>query len=88
MRFQIRDNDIYANTGVGFSIGDDGAPVVEANRVYGGHTAGIYVSGANAKGSILKNEIYENQANTPSHPASLRKHASFCTPHQHSPVSN
>ena len=39
----------------------DGRPLVEGNRVHGGHTAGIYVAGAESRGKISENEIYQNR---------------------------
>lgn len=44
-QFTLQSNDIFANKGVGVSIGTDGVPNVWGNRIYGGHTAGIYVKG-------------------------------------------
>ena len=60
-RFTLTDNDIYANKGVGVSIGDDGVPIVTFNRLYGGQNAAIYVAGSKAQGTITDNEIYENK---------------------------
>ena len=39
----------------------DGVPNVWANKIYGGHTAGVYVAGERARGDIVDNEIYENK---------------------------
>lgn len=60
MRFKLLDNDIYSNTGVGISIGEDARPLVESNRIYGKHTAGVYVAGSAARGTVKNNEIYDN----------------------------
>ena len=60
-RFTLQNNDIYANFGVGVSIGNDGVPVIKGNRFYGGQTAAIYVAGDKAQGTITDNEIYENK---------------------------
>ena len=50
VRFTLKDNEIYANTGIGVSIGDDGSPLVEGNHIHTGHTAAVYVAGASARG--------------------------------------
>ena len=42
VRFTLKDNEIYANTGIGVSIGDDGSPLVEGNHIHTGHTAAVY----------------------------------------------
>ena len=60
-RFTLQDNDIYANAGVGVSIGNDGVPVIKGNRFYGGQNAAIYVAGVKAQGTITDNQIYENK---------------------------
>ena len=60
-RFTLTDNDVFANKGVGISIGDDGVPLITHNRIYGGQNAGIYVAGSKAQGTITDNEIYENK---------------------------
>ena len=48
-RFTLKDNDIYNNTGPGVNVGTDGSPVVEGNRIYGGHTAGVEPAGQRSK---------------------------------------
>ena len=60
-RFTLNDNDIFANKGVGVSIGNDGVPVITNNRFYGDQNAAIYVAGHKAQGTITGNEIYENK---------------------------
>ena len=60
-RFTLTNNEIFANKGVGVSIGNDGVPVITHNKIYGGQNAGIYVAGAKAQGTITNNEIYENK---------------------------
>ena len=57
---RCQGNDIFSNKGVGVSIGTDGVPNVWGNRIYGGHTAGIYIRGERSRGDIQDNEIYEN----------------------------
>jgi parallel beta-helix repeat protein len=60
-RFTLTNNDIFANKGVGVSIGNDGVPAITHNRFYGGQNAAIYVAGVKAQGTITDNEMYENK---------------------------
>jgi len=60
-RFTLTNNDIFANKGVGVSVGNDGVPAITHNRIYGKHNAAIYVAGEKAQGTITDNEIYENK---------------------------
>jgi len=61
VRFTLKDNEIYANTGIGVSIGDDGSPLVEGNHIHSGHTAAVYVAGASARGVVTNNLLEGNK---------------------------